>query len=72
MFQSTSHRTQPSAREPTTETRGNKRAAQTQQNINITLNTDESYSWRTWQTSHISTGRKEIEAWWSSQVQTSI
>ena len=41
---------------------------QLQQNISVTLSSDESYPWRSWQTTYLNNSRKDIESWWSSQI----
>ena len=41
---------------------------QLQQNISVTLSSDESYPWRSWQTTYLNNTRKDIESWWSSQI----
>ncbi|CAF3639514.1 unnamed protein product [Adineta steineri] len=68
------YRTQSGTRDLPTETKTSKRQGQPQQlqqNISLTLSTDESYPWRSWQTGHFSNGRKDIESWWTSQFQMS-
>jgi hypothetical protein len=54
------------------ETKGTRRQVQPQQlqpNISLTLSSDESYPWRSWQASHFGTERQDIESWWTSQFQ---
>ncbi len=58
------------------ETKGAKRQTQQQQqqlqpNISLTLSSEESYPWRSWQSTHFGNGRKDIESWWTSQFQMS-
>jgi len=66
------YRTQPGTRDMSVETKVSKRQAQQLQQIpSMTLSGDESYPWRSWQTSHSDNGRKDIETWWTSQFQMS-
>ncbi|CAF4271426.1 unnamed protein product, partial [Rotaria sp. Silwood2] len=44
---------------------------QLQQNVRLTLSSDESYPWRSWQTSNFKYERKEVESWWANQFQMS-
>ncbi|UJR35694.1 hypothetical protein I4U23_028443 [Adineta vaga] len=67
------YRTHSSTRDIPSETKGSKRHGQQplHQNISLTLSSDESYPWRSWQTGHFTDGRKDIESWWTSQFQMS-
>ncbi|CAF5119021.1 unnamed protein product, partial [Rotaria sp. Silwood1] len=44
---------------------------QLQQSVSLTLSNDESYRWRSWQTSNFKHGRKDVESWWANQFQMS-
>lgn len=56
-------------RDTSTETKGTRR--QVQQNISLVSNGEESYPWRSWQSSAFNHGRKDVESWWSNQFQMS-
>jgi hypothetical protein len=63
-------------RDVTVENKGVKRPIQQQQqqlqqNISLTLSSEESYPWRSWQTNSFGNERKDIETWWTNQFEMS-
>ncbi|CAF1235655.1 unnamed protein product [Rotaria magnacalcarata] len=73
-FNNLNYRAQAGIRDTTTESKGaTRRPVQqpVQQNISLTLSSDESYPWRSWQTSNFNHGQKDVESWWANQFQMS-
>ncbi|CAF3878507.1 unnamed protein product [Rotaria sp. Silwood2] len=72
-FNNSNYRTQAGIRDTSIEYKGVRRPMpqQLQQNISLTLSSDESYPWRSWQTSNFNHGRKDVESWWANQFQMS-
>ncbi|CAF3353985.1 unnamed protein product [Rotaria sp. Silwood1] len=68
-----SYRVQSNTRDISSETKASKRPAQQQlqQNVGLTFSSDESYPWRSWQGPHLTNTRKDIESWWTNQLQMS-
>ncbi|CAF0823088.1 unnamed protein product [Rotaria sp. Silwood1] len=72
-FNNSNYRTQAGIRDTSVEYKGARRPVtqQLQQNASLTLSSEESYPWRSWQTSNFNYGRKDVESWWANQFQMS-
>lgn len=74
-FQASNYRLQSGLRETPSETKASRRATThqpLQPNISFTFSTDESsYPWHSWQGIHLANSRKDIETWWTNQLDTS-
>ncbi|CAF3718555.1 unnamed protein product [Rotaria sp. Silwood1] len=72
-FNNSIYRTQAGIRNTPIESKGARRSMpqQLQQSVSLTLSNDESYRWRSWQTSNFKHGRKDVESWWANQFQMS-
>ncbi|CAF5010403.1 unnamed protein product, partial [Rotaria sp. Silwood1] len=72
-FNNSIYRTQAGIRNTPIESKGARRSMpqQLQQSVSLTLSSDESYRWRSWQTSNFKYGRKDVESWWANQFQMS-
>ncbi|CAF0876504.1 unnamed protein product [Rotaria sordida] len=68
-----SYRVQSITRDITGETKGTRRPTQhqLQQNVSLSFSNEESYPWRSWPGTHITNARKDIESWWTNQLQMS-
>ncbi|CAF3370121.1 unnamed protein product [Rotaria socialis] len=73
-FSNSNYRAQASVRDISTESKGaTRRPVQqpVQQNISLNLSSEESYPWRSWQTSNFNHEQKDVASWWANQFQMS-